>query len=180
MTDEQGNGGAEWVRAALDRHEGSLVRYAQRLTGDVESARDVVQDVFLRLLRQDRAEIEDHLVEWLFTVCRNRALDVVRKERRMTTFADEQAEQRVAAPVDEAIGAEQLETMRSLTALFERLPERQQEVLRLKFQNGLSYKEISRVTALSVSNVGFLIHTGLKTIRELVQPGAAANPSTAR
>jgi RNA polymerase sigma-70 factor (ECF subfamily) len=57
------------------------------------------------------------------------------------------------------------------------LPKNQQEVIRLKFQHGLSYKEISTVTNLSVTNVGFLIHTGLKVLRERfggVQPGDAA------
>jgi RNA polymerase sigma-70 factor (ECF subfamily) len=49
------------------------------------------------------------------------------------------------------------------------LPANQQEVIRLKFQADLSYLEISQVTSLSVSNVGFLIHTGIKTIREKVQ-----------
>ena len=51
-----------------------------------------------------------------------------------------------------------------------RLPENQQEVIRLKFQQGLSYKEISSVTGLSVTNVGFLIHTGLKRLREWARP----------
>jgi RNA polymerase sigma-70 factor (ECF subfamily) len=46
------------------------------------------------------------------------------------------------------------------------LPDNQQEVIRLKVQNGLSYREISEVTGLSVSNVGFLLHKGIKTIRE--------------
>lgn len=45
------------------------------------------------------------------------------------------------------------------------LPNNQREVVRLKFQNGLSYKEIADVTQLSVSNVGFLLHTGLKALR---------------
>jgi RNA polymerase sigma-70 factor (ECF subfamily) len=48
----------------------------------------------------------------------------------------------------------------------ERLPENQREALRLKFQHGLSYKEIGRVTEESVGNVGWLIHTGLKKLRE--------------
>ena len=50
------------------------------------------------------------------------------------------------------------------------LPDSQQEVIRLRFQNGLSYREISGVTALSVSNVGYLIHTAIKTIRERLAP----------
>ena len=45
------------------------------------------------------------------------------------------------------------------------LPRNQQEVVRLKFQNGFSYKEISRITALSVTNVGFLIHTAVSRLR---------------
>ncbi|MCZ6598489.1 MAG: sigma-70 family RNA polymerase sigma factor, partial [Planctomycetota bacterium] len=46
------------------------------------------------------------------------------------------------------------------------LPESQREVIRLKFQHGLSYKEIGRVTAQSTGNVGWLLHVGLKTLRE--------------
>ena len=38
--------------------------------------------------------------------------------------------------------------------------------MRLKFQNGLSYKEIAHITNLSVTNVGFLIHTAIKTLRQ--------------
>ena len=48
-------------------------------------------------------------------------------------------------------------------------PPVEREVLRLKFQNGLSYAEISRVTQLTVSNVGFLIHTAMKTLRAQMQ-----------
>ena len=56
-----------------------------------------------------------------------------------------------------------------ILAQLERLPENQQEVVRLKFQNGLSYREISRITGHSESNVGFLLHTALKTIRERLE-----------
>jgi RNA polymerase sigma-70 factor (ECF subfamily) len=46
------------------------------------------------------------------------------------------------------------------------LTRNQQEVIRLKFQNALSYREISDVTGLSVSNVGYLIHMGLRQMRQ--------------
>ena len=60
---------------------------------------------------------------------------------------------------------ERKEAVDQILSLLETLPENQQEVIRLKFQHGFSYREISGITKLSVSNVGFLIHTGLKTIR---------------
>jgi len=47
-----------------------------------------------------------------------------------------------------------------------KLPEKQQEVIRLKFQQQMSYREIAQCTELSESNVGYLLSTGLKTLRE--------------
>ena len=67
------------------------------------------------------------------------------------------------ALIDTAIEA--AETQASLLELIGHLPPNQQEVVRLKFQNGFSYKEISRITALSVTNVGFLIHTAVARLR---------------
>src|SRR5262245_43068935 len=78
----------EWIRAALYRHEGPLLRYASRFLKDADQARDVVQETFLRLCREDRARIDGHLSPWLFTVCRNLALDVLKKERRMQALDD--------------------------------------------------------------------------------------------
>jgi RNA polymerase sigma-70 factor (ECF subfamily) len=52
----------------------------------------------------------------------------------------------------------------------ERLPANQREVIRLKFQADLSYKEIAGLTGLSVTNVGFLLHTALKRLRTLLEP----------
>src|SRR5262249_49245205 len=85
-------GAGSWVRDAVDRFERPLTLYACRLLGDIEAARDVVQETFLRLCAHapDRPTIEPRLAEWLFTVCRNRALDVLRKESRMTHLSEEQ------------------------------------------------------------------------------------------
>ena len=63
------------------------------------------------------------------------------------------------------VSLERQESTTKALRYLSRLPENQQEVIRLKFQHGLSYKQISSVTRLSVTNVGFLIHTGLKTLR---------------
>lgn len=72
----------------------------------------------------------------------------------------------ISGSPDALVSMEQTETFQSALKILETLPVSQQEVIRLKFQSELSYKEISQVTGLSVTNVGFLIHAGLKTIRE--------------
>ena len=151
-----------WAHAAVDQYEGPLVRYAARLTGSIESARDVVQETFLRLCRAERAKVEPHLAQWLFTVCRNRALELGRKETRMKVLV----ETPVCEPAsDHSAGIETQETTSEILRLLETLPDNQQEVVRLKFQNGLSYREISEVTELSVTNVGYLLHTAIQTLR---------------
>lgn len=178
MADAQPTGATElrqhWVIDAVDRYEGPLTLYAARLLNDHDRARDVVQDAFLRLCRQQPADLEGRLAEWLFTVCRNRALDVLRKERRMNPLSDEQVHTRASAEPDPADSIEMRDAAARVIDLLEALPASQREVIRLKFQNGFSYREISRISGHSVSNVGFLIHTGLKTLRHRVTRGLPA------
>ena len=158
----------QWIRAALTAHEGPLLRYATRLTGSLEAAQDVVQDTFMRLCAADRAKIEGHLSQWLFTVCRNRALEIHRKETRMQTLEPSLlAHYPSAEPAPEAAITRQ-DNIADILSLLAGLPPKQQEVVRLKFQNGKSYKEIAAITSLTVTNVGFLLHTALKTLRRAV------------
>ena len=153
-----------WIVAALDRHESHLVRYATWILGDAERAREVVQETFLRLCKEQPARIGDHLAQWLFTVCRNLAFDVRKKENRMIPLTEPET----ITAVHDRPGAslEREETMSQVLCIMETLPKNQREVLRLKFQCDLSYKEISAITQLSVTNVGFLIHTAIKALRK--------------
>ena len=159
----------EWILDVVARWESDLVRYARHLVGDVERARDVVQDTFLKLCQQDRGELDGHLVEWLFTVCRNGALDVRRKEQRMTTMTLDAVMESVGFDPQPEDVAEQHDESNHVLRLMTDLPKNQQEVLRLKFQHSLSYREISAITGLSETNVGFLIHVGIKRLRELLR-----------
>ena len=157
---------SSFVRAAVERHQAPLLRYAARLLGgDADRARDVVQDTFVRLMAQPPAQVDGHVAEWLFTVCRNRTHDVLRKEGRMKRFEEGQVERLTAPDPRPGRTLERAEQHETVLRLIGRLPHNQQEVVRLKFQNGFSYQEISRITSLSVTNVGFILHTALKTLR---------------
>jgi RNA polymerase sigma-70 factor (ECF subfamily) len=164
MTEGPGSS-ADWIQSAVHRFERPLTQYALRLVGDAERARDVVQDTFLRLCTSPKAEIEDRLAAWLFTVCRNRALDALRKDSRMAPLALEKLEQKTTSEPLASEVIEHHQTRAGVIEMLESLPANQKEVLRLKFQHGLSYREISEVTGLSESNVGYLIHHGLRAIR---------------
>jgi RNA polymerase sigma factor (sigma-70 family) len=171
---------AAWVRAAMDRYAGPLTRYAAAIVGDPDRAQDVVQDTLARLCREDRDRLEPHLAEWLFTVCRNRALDVLRKENRMTSLSTAELAARPSSAPSPAHEAERRDTHRRVLQELATLPPHQQEVVRLKFQNGLSYEEISHITRLTATNVGFLIHTAIKTLRQRLRTELDLVPHPAR
>lgn len=154
-----------FIEEAVARFEGPLVRYAARLTGDLERARDIVQDTFLKLCRQDRAAVDGHLAEWLYTVCRHGAVDVLRKESRMHSSPDVAATLATGPEGDPGARLQHSEAHGRILRWMESLPASQQEVLRLKFGAGLSYAEIARVTERTVNHVGVLLHHGLKTLR---------------
>ena len=143
----------------MDLYQARLLRYATWLMGDFEIAREVVQETFLRLCKEQHvSKIADYLVKWLFTVCRNIAFDTRKKEARMTPLGD------VHIGVDSRLDEKQ--TAGEIFRMLDRLPKNQREVVYLKFQCDLSYKEISEVTKLSVTNVGFLMHTALTKLRK--------------
>jgi len=159
-----------FIEQAVNDHESALTGYARTYLYDLERARDVVQDTFIRLCKQDPEKVREHLKTWLFTVCRNRCLDVIRKDKRIEPL-DEVRWQKVAgtepAPDEQA---EQDEALAEVMRQMDRLSKSQKEVILLKFQQGMSYEEISEVTGLTSGNIGFLIHTGLKRLREMM-PG---------
>ena len=154
------------MRAIVRRYELPLTQYAARITGCRERARDAVQDTFLRLGKLPPGTLVGDPAKWLFTVCRHRALDICRKEHRMTYLDQDAAEARPSPDPGPAETLARKEAAGFLLRILAKLPPRQQEVIQLKFQNGLSYQEISDITQLSVSNVGFLIHRGIKAMRE--------------
>lgn len=158
-------GNGQWIHAAIQRYETPLMVYATRLARDPETARDIVQDVFTRLCTQDPNQVGPVLPQWLYTVCRNRALDIKRKEKRMMRLveSDTDVEARVAPTPGDV--AEQRDTSAAVVRLVEQLGDDQQEVIRLRFQHAMSYQQIAEITGHSVSNVGVLIHTAIKKIR---------------
>lgn len=60
----------DFLESTFAEHKAPLARNATKLLGDADRARDVVQDTFVKLMQQPRGEVDGHVVEWLFTVCR--------------------------------------------------------------------------------------------------------------
>lgn len=156
---------APFIGDAVARYERPLMAYALRMLGDIDSARDVVQDTFLRLWQADVAALDGRLAPWLFTVCRHRAVDTIRRRRRSAPMVEDPG-----MPIEPPRGEERAERCRELRGRLACLSARQQEVLRLRFQGGLSYREIADVMDLTVTHVGVIIHKAVRELREQMAP----------
>ena len=165
------------LEQAVARYHRPLVSYARSLTGDLERARDAAQDALLRLCQQPAEDydqkISHRLGAWLFTVCRNRVIDLHRKEHRMTATDNQSLDSFVqqrstsgstsGGPADHAEAHDQQD---HLLRLVDALPPNQREVVQLRFRGELAYREIAEVTGHSVSHVGVLLHSAMKHLRK--------------
>lgn len=161
------------LQDAVARYHRPLVAYAMSRTGNLERARDAAQDTLLKLCQQsaDKLEqdIQPRLAPWLFTVCRNQVIDMHRKEQHMTatdTNTLDQTHQSSATSDGPSADAEAHEQQDHLLGLVDALPGNQREVVQLRFQGGLAYREIADITGHSVSYVGVLLHDAIKHLRQ--------------
>lgn len=156
------------LEAVIAAHQTPLLRYALRIVRDEESAQDVVQETFMRYLKAPPSEGNPkQLSAWLFRVAHNLCVDLIRKESRMRESCEQIEIPAHDPPASDGFVAE--ETSRQLGELLARLTENQRTVIVLKFQEKKSYREISEITGLTVTNVGFLIHRGLKKMAEFAR-----------
>jgi len=160
----------DWIEGIVDRYQRPLLAYACRLLhGDHAKAQDAVQETFLRLCKEDPEQIAERVAAWLFTVCRSRVIDMQRspgysnKGHVMNSIH----EVPIADPSPDASRlAETQEQSSRLAELVGTLTPRQQEVIRLRLQADLSYREIAEVTGMTVSNVGFHLHAAVRSLRD--------------
>jgi RNA polymerase sigma-70 factor (ECF subfamily) len=156
--------------------ESPLLSYALRLVGEPGAAEDLVQEAFVKLHAQFEQVREPR--RWLYRTVRNLALNQQRDARRTVPLNDE-SEAGGPPATDTAdpqpLPDEQvvrLEGVGLVRLSLETLDERSRELVRLKFDEDLSYKEISARTGLTVGHVGYLLHHALKTIAaELAKSG---------
>ena len=86
--------------------------------------------------------------------------------KRMKTITEDQAARQESRENAQTDATETQDNAQQVLKLVGALSDNQKEVIRLKFQNGLSYRQISDITDLTVSNVGYLIHTAIQKLRE--------------
>ena len=158
----------QWFAEILRTYEKRLLRFAlSKVPKDL--AHEIVQETFLRLWRESLNRIEGREGPWLFRVTRNLCLDWLKGEgkRKSSRVDDLPLVASEALVLNKMLQAEEEERILQMIG---HLDEIHQEVIRLKFQEDFSYKEISEITGHSVSYVGVLIHEAIVSLRKSLLP----------
>jgi RNA polymerase sigma factor (sigma-70 family) len=161
-------GTRQWVLAVLDRCEAPLLRYAISLLGDGDSAREVVQHAFLQLCEQTSARLGGGEAAWLFRVCRNKAIDLIRLRRLQPGDSTADLAGLVSREPDPAEYAERRDLCGELIRQVKQLPASQREAIDL-WCEGFSYRQIAEIAGHSEGNVRVLVHRGIKQLRQAMK-----------
>lgn len=157
--------------------ESPLLGYALRLTGQLSVAEDLVQEAFMKL-HEHFDEVREPR-RWLYRTVHNMALNQLRQAGKVVPL-EVPAANGASPPAADAADPQplpdeqiaRLEGIGLVRLSLETLDERSRELVRLKFNEDLSYKEIGARTGLKIGHVGYLLHHALKAIAaELAKNG---------
>ncbi len=171
----RGGGSSSGLEAIFARHHAAVLRAAYRVTGNAMDAEDVLQTVFTRLIRrrpQDSPPVlEETAGSYLHRAAVNAALDLLRSRRRARTVALGDVEMDLVD--DGQPGPERAsrnrELSRRLRLALLQLPPRQAEIFALRYLEGMSNLEISRLLGSSQTAIAVLLHRARRRLQGELQ-----------
>lgn len=165
------------LAAIYDNYHQPVYRYVYRRVGDVESARDLTAEVFRRFLQamQDGRGPDQHLGAWLYRTAHNIVVDFFRRQQHRRHLPLE--EELVNAADDPAGVAEKRLSVARVRAALQHLTPDQQQVIALKFLEGLSNQEVAAMLGKPVGAVKSLQHRALAALQRQLAPDKEGIPS---
>lgn len=161
----------------IARYEYRLYRYILYLTGREESARDLFQETWLRVLsRGHQYDGVSRFDTWLFSIARHLVIDSSR--RKTMASLDEMLDSTGGRPISEPHATdkaspfaeyEHTELANRLNSIVMRIPAVYREVLLLRFQEDLKLEEIADMLRAPLSTVKSRLYRGLSAARELLE-----------
>ena len=159
----------------VNRYQGRLVNFLNRLLRNLEAAHDVAQDVFLKVYKAlDRYDPKYKFSTWIFRVAHNQAIDEIRKRRikwvslqRRDSSDDSQYEWEI--PDHDASPYRDLRNRERGSAIYDAidgLPEDYRELVVLRHYGELSYDEIAQLKEMPLGTVKNKLFRGRQMLKE--------------
>jgi len=147
------------VYSVYKKYNKDFIAYAKSITGNKDIAFDLVQDAYVRALENEDIFLnmnEYQIKGWFFTVIKNRNIDFIRKENKVVLFDNDVPEEEIKSFEEEVV----------MKNLLESLPEKNKQILRLKFNMNLNSNEIGKILGMSPSTVRSRLSASLKLLKK--------------
>lgn len=172
---QQGN--REAISQLLERHVRRLRDYIRMLVKDKDVAEDLTQEVLIKVVKvvdEGRYTDKGRFLPWLLRIAHNRVLDYFRAQKQNKSVNESSAgfdilgSKNFAEPsIEDNIISEQ--SAEEVRALVDELPEDQREVVRLRYYDGLSFKEIAEQTGVSINTALGRMRYALINMRQIIK-----------
>jgi len=144
-----------------------LFRFALKFLGNEEEAKDVVQEVFIRVWNgRDQMDQVENWEAWCMRITRNLALDKIRSNHRRPTQRMEETFDVRQESLNPLETTEAHESMQKIAELISTLPEKQRQVIHLRDVEGYSYNEICEILELDMNQVKVNLFRARNSVRE--------------
>lgn len=147
-------------------HYKILVRYAKSIVHDESVAEEIVQETFFRLFKQDYNKIITYVKQWLYTVCYNHSLKVLRKETRYVDGEEDESIDESRNPSESLLFQEKV---KALKKCMRKLTPNRRNVLKHRFYKDLNYMQSAKKMKTTEGNIGFLQHAALKDLKVMMK-----------
>jgi len=149
----------------------SLVRYANTLIKDHDTAEEIVQDLFFKLWQdREKLNIESYLNGYLFRSVHNRCLHHIEHARVVERHAEEMSYRQTESQESPSDILNYKELQEKVARILEKLPDRCGKIFTMSRFEGLKYTEIAEKLSVSIKTVEANMGTALKEFRkELTQ-----------
>jgi len=160
----------ERLETLYDEHAAGLFRYARSILANEQAAKDVLQEVFVKLAGSGMPEVENEKA-WLYRLAHNRAIDQLRRsETRREHAHASRADSESSGPGNAGSDPDRAELARQLDAAVALLPPEQQSVARLRLWQELTFQEIATIQGIPLNTAASRFRYALETLRNRLKP----------
>jgi len=158
------SGVGEMLGVLFERYQLPLFNFFYKLTGNRSASEDLVQEVFLRILKYRHSyRMETGFRAWMYQIARNARVDLLRRKQHTEVSWEPEMSPGVA-PED---SAQQQQESALLYMALQELPDEKREVLVLSRFQDLKYEQIAEIFGCEVSTVKVKVHRALHDLREI-------------
>lgn len=173
-------GAPRFYEPVVRAYEAPALRAATAILGDGESARDAVQDAFVRAYRSlDEFDLTRPFAPWFFGILRNRCRDLARsrtaRERRRRRMSEEGVASAETGG-DAREDVERRELRRTVRRALEQVSREEREVLVFRDVEGFTYREISEILEIPEGTVASRLYAARRALRAVLEEMGVETP----